>query len=132
MASLATVGYTPGSGVNVPVINGTSGETQIISDGGAYFAVLTPASATTITNLLTQAGTQFAELISIFNASDSPQTVVLTLFDEGASPTGATADQRFQGSLGAGQSILWRMRLINGLSYTLSAACNANIIITGN
>jgi hypothetical protein len=73
--------------------------------------------------------------ITIFLAevrnTNTVQTATLKLFDEGANPTCAVADQIYGNVLAIGTSQIVATQLRHGLAYSLSAAAAGNILITG-
>lgn len=114
--------YTSGAGV--ATILCSSGSSGGLLGGAAATVVprlLTSASATACSSIFTGP----AALYFIENANAASQTVTLTIYDEGASPTCTTADTRGTYVLGAGQTIQFGplgKGFVNGLSYTLSGA----------
>ena len=99
-----------------------------VANNGSTKTVLTPTSPTAITSI----STTTRRLCGLYNASGSAQPATLTLYDEGASPTGAVADQIYSVALGASAAVTLGIPLNNGLAYTLSAAPAANILIIYN
>lgn len=100
------------------------------SDAASYFSI-TSSSATSCTSITASA----RSLLSIWNAAAAAQTVTVSIYDEGASPSCASADLIYSGVLGGAQVITfppfeqtdnW---VKHGLAYTLSAAATNNIIV---
>jgi hypothetical protein len=117
--------------VNTPAPYATAGGSLLFANtGGAVKTILTAASATACTNLEVSTVGILAEIIN----TGAAQTVFLTMYDEGTTPTCAAGDLIYGDgttlTLGAGQIITFGVPLSAGLSYKLSGALTANVVIT--
>jgi hypothetical protein len=104
----------------------------IVQIGGSTYTSITSASPTTCTGIETNSNGMIAEIIN----TGAAQTVFLTVYDEGVSPTCAAADIIYGDgttlTLGAGQIVTFGVPLKAGLAYKLSGAVGANVLITRN
>ncbi len=126
-----TVTANAGTGFPTPIPYTTAGGSILLSNvGGSLKTILTSASATACTNLEISTTGILAEVIN----TGAAQSVFLTIYDEGTSPTCAAGDIIYgDGStltIGAGQVITFGIPLGAGLSYKLSGALTANVVIT--
>lgn len=103
----------------------------IASSAASYFSI-TSASPTACTSIATNVG----NLIGIWNAASTAQTVTISIYDEGgATPSCSASDLVFSGVLGASQIITFPIQeparnwLRHGLAYSLSAAATNNIVV---
>jgi hypothetical protein len=94
--------------------------------------VLTSASATACTSIAASA----KELLAVVNTSTSAQTATLSFYDEGASPTCASADNIYSVVLSASQVVNFTVLsneiggyLAHGLAYSLSVAAANNVVV---
>jgi hypothetical protein len=92
-------------------------------------SIITPSTPISITSISTAPGV----LVSVINANTSPQTITISFYDEGSSPSGNINDFIYGAyQLGAGQVVMLNIPFTNGLAYSLSSACLANIIVVWN
>jgi hypothetical protein len=105
--------------------------TVIALPGATAKTILSSSSATACTSLEVNA-TGSGRVLKVMDSSNAGQTVVLTLYDEGTSPTCVTADKIYAVQLLQGQVVTIDVPLAAGLAYTLSAAAASNIVITRN
>lgn len=126
----------PGTSITTAGVLGVQGVTggvalNVSSTPSANLSsFLTSASATGCTSLEVNTTGQFLGMISAANVG---QTAVLTLFNEGTSPTCAAADQIYSIQLGASQIITMPsggIPLSAGLAYTLSVSLTSGQNIT--
>jgi len=94
---------------------------------GTVLTILTPTSPTAVTSIKTSAG----RAVKLVNASTSAQNVTISLFNE-STTVGAAATLIYSAILGASQVIALDILVPNGLSYSLSAAPLANIIVVSS
>lgn len=126
----------PTSGLGTAVLADALGGAMLVKlaggpIGGRSKTVLTPSSTVgSVTSAAVNTSGTPGTLCRIVNASSSDQPAILTLFDEGAGAVGAIADQIYSIALQAGQVITVDMPLVNGLAWSLNAACLTNIIFT--
>jgi hypothetical protein len=99
----------------------------LLGTGATTTTVLTSASATSCTSITASAGS----LYSINTASNLDTTVVLTIYNEGSSPTCAAADKLYTNTFGPSQVQAWPAGLpfSSGLAYTLSTTLTDNMAI---
>jgi len=94
---------------------------------GTVLTILTPTSPIAVTSIKASAG----RAVKLVNASTSAQTVTISLFNE-STTVGAAATLIYSAILGASQVIALDIIVPNGLSYSLSAAPLANIIVVSS
>lgn len=94
---------------------------------GTVLTILTPTSPTAVTSIKPSAG----RAVKLVNASTSAQNVTISLFNE-STTVGAAATLIYSAILGASQVIALDIVVPNGLSYSLSAAPLANIIVVSS
>jgi hypothetical protein len=108
------------------------GQGLIVQIGGSTKSILTSSSPTACTSLEVNTGGMLAEIIN----TGAAQTVFLQVYDEGTTPTCASADAIWGDgttlTLGPGQVVTFGIPLAHGLSYKLSGALGANVVITRN
>jgi len=94
---------------------------------GTVLTILTPTSPIAVTSIKASAG----RAVKLVNASTSAQNVTISLFNE-STTVGAAATLIYSAILGASQVIALDIVVPNGLSYSLSAAPLANIIVVSS
>ncbi len=108
------------------------GQGLIVQIGGSTKSILTASSPTACTSLEVNTGGMLAEIIN----TGAAQTVFLQVYDEGTTPTCASADDIWGDgtslTLGPGQVVTFGIPLAHGLAYKLSGALGANVVITRN
>ena len=106
---------------------------SVLADATAYTRI-TSASATACSSIEIN-GAGSGRLVSITNTG-AAQSVYLTIYDEGSSPTCAAGDLLYgDGStitLGAGQVVTLNIPVTAGIAYKLSAASTGAILIARN
>lgn len=94
---------------------------------GTVLTILTPTSPIAVTSIKASAG----RAVKLVNASTSAQTATISLFNE-STAVGAAATLIYSAILGASQVIALDIFVPSGLSYSLSAAPLANIIVVSS
>lgn len=106
-----------GSAANTP----GGGLVQLAPGWSRYAPIaLTSGSTTSVTNYLPDGTHQAVRIIAVKNPLVTTQVIQYTIYDEGASPSGAAADIRDQWTLAGGETRLLGIELVNGLSIALS------------
>jgi hypothetical protein len=101
---------------------------QVFALGPNKKSILTTSSPVSITSISTSPGT----LVAVINASSTAQPFTISLFDEGASPTGSSSDLMFAPLLGSNQVITLGIPFTNGLAYSIAGTPQNNIIVVWN
>jgi hypothetical protein len=90
--------------------------------------ILTSSSATSCSSVALNA----SSIVGVINAATAAQTVTLSLYDEGLTPTCATGDLVYSVVLSASQVVTFPAFVWRGLAYKLSAAATNNIVVYYN